>query len=160
MAGAGDRGRWNPRRDSSVRASLLADFRWNVACQVWIVLRKSAGMTCPSCNSPLESTARFCGVCGYRLAPNRPPVAMSSGLPQASKGIVRVPRAQPGQGQTPPPEAKPADPNRVVLNPSAQAQAQKQAARAAGSKPRTKSADDIYLNEVLNNRFKVESKIG
>jgi len=131
-------------------------------------------MTCPSCNSPLESNARFCGVCGYRLAPNRPPQALSSpGLPRP---IERVPRAQPGQAAAASAQAKPApaDPGKEVLNPSAQASKpgialppgqlaspglQGQPGRGP-AKSRTKSADDIYLNEVLNNRFKVESKIG
>ncbi len=42
-----------------------------------------------------------------------------------------------------------------MLNPSAQ----KQPARSP-SKSRPKSGDEIYINRVLNNRFKVESKIG
>jgi serine/threonine-protein kinase len=42
-----------------------------------------------------------------------------------------------------------------VLNPSAQ----KQPARSP-SKARPKSGDEIYINRVLNNRFKVESKVG
>jgi serine/threonine-protein kinase len=111
-------------------------------------------MTCPSCNSPLELTARFCGVCGYRLAPDRPPVGASPGLPQA---IERTPRPQPGPGA---PQARPLAPaaaSRAVINPSAQAP--KQPVRAA-LKPRSKSGDEIYIDQVLNNRFKVESKIG
>ena len=31
------------------------------------------GMNCPSCSSPLEPNARFCGVCGYRLQAKRAP---------------------------------------------------------------------------------------
>jgi len=132
-------------------------------------------MTCPSCNSPLESTARFCGVCGYRLAPSRPPlVASSPGIPRP---IERVPRAPLGQAGAPAAQAKPLvppDPGKDVLNPSGQGQGQLSRPGIAlppglaspgqpgrgPAKSRTKSADDIYLNEVLNNRFKVESKIG
>lgn len=114
-------------------------------------------MTCPSCNSPLEPNARFCGVCGYRLAPNRPPAFSSPGFPRPPDRPVR---AQPGQvpplssGAQPP---GPGDAVRGVLDSPAQAQASRQ---PAPPKPHGKATDDIYLNEVLNNRFKVESKIG
>ncbi len=96
----------------------------------------------------------------------------SPGLPRP---IERVPRGQPGQpGQAAAGSAKPLAPaDKDVLNPSGQASKpgiplpggqpapglQGQPGRAP-AKSRTKSADDIYLNEVLNNRFKVESKIG
>ena len=124
-----------------------------------MVLRKSGGMTCPSCNSPLEPTARFCGVCGYRLAPNRPlGGASSSGLQRPLE------RAQPAGLARPP---APADGPKGVSNPSGPPQGQGPAQPGSPKQPgrgiaksRTKSADDIYLNEVLNNRFKVESKIG
>lgn len=66
-------------------------------------------MNCPSCSSALESTARFCGICGYRL--------------QLAPTVVRA---------TP------------ALSPASKR-----------SKP-----DDAYISQVLNNRFKVESKIG
>src|SRR5262245_11961607 len=70
-------------------------------------------MTCPSCNSPLEPTARFCGVCGYKLAPNRPPPSASGG--EAGKTRMRGesgPAAGGARGQAayarqPAPEAKP-----------------------------------------------------
>ena len=39
-------------------------------------------------------------------------------------------------------------------------QAQKQPSSRAPAKPRKPSGDDVYLGQVLNNRFKVESKIG
>jgi serine/threonine-protein kinase len=42
----------------------------------------------------------------------------------------------------------------------AAAVAAKQAAVRASLKPRAKLGDEIYINQVLNNRFKVESKIG
>ena len=113
-------------------------------------------MKCPSCNSPLELTARFCGVCGYRLAPNRPPASAPSGPPPS---IERVPRVPAGQAAPLAKPARAADAGKAVLNPSAQAQAPKQPARPA-PKARSKSGDEIYINQVLNNRFKVESKIG
>src|SRR5512143_1451371 len=77
-------------------------------------------MTCPSCNSPLESNARFCGVCGYRLAPNRPPQAASS---PSLRPLERLPRAPLGQAAAVSAQAKPApaDAGKDVLNPSAQA---------------------------------------
>jgi len=80
-------------------------------------------MNCPSCSSPLESNARFCGVCGYRLqAPQAAPV------PQGGANInATAVKASPVR--TPRPKAKPV-------------------------------GDEIYLNQVLNNRFKIESKIG
>jgi eukaryotic-like serine/threonine-protein kinase len=123
-------------------------------------------MTCPSCNSPLEPNARFCGVCGYRLAPNRRPGSASSGPPHAVE-IARAPSPR-----TPAPALQPrpkpitplgsldGDPaGRAGQNPAGPGQAQKQAARPP-AKPRNKSSDDVYLGQVLNNRFKVESKIG
>jgi len=170
-------------------------------------------MTCPSCNSPLEPNARFCGVCGYRLAPNRRagPGAPSPGVPivervrgaQATPPSQSRPNRSPGpstpstppapsgaggasggarpatagqgrspplQGETPRPvvhaQASPASPAQGP----APAQAQRPAAGAAAgaaaaagralAKPRKPSGDDVYLGQVLNNRFKVESKIG
>src|SRR5262249_34990879 len=54
--------------------------------------------------------------------------------------------------------AQPAqDPVKRVFNPSA---LPSPAVRSAAKPPRTKTSDDIYLNQVLNNRFRVESKIG
>ncbi len=103
-------------------------------------------MNCPSCNTPLEPNARFCGVCGYRLqvkqaqpAPGagavKPagqvagrPVTPASGAPQA--------KAPPGSAPKPGPKPGPAGPR---------------------GRPK---GDEIYINQVLNNRFKVESKIG
>ncbi len=93
-------------------------------------------MNCPSCSSSLEPNARFCGVCGYRLQAVRA-AAPAAASPPSANGI---PRAQ-------------APPSGAAAAPKPQAQ------RPPG-KPRPKSADEIYINQVLNNRFKVESKIG
>ena len=86
-------------------------------------------MNCPSCSSPLEPTARFCGVCGYRLQP-------AAAKPAASNGV------------SPPMAAKPAP---------AQAQAQKPKPKPIS---RLSRGDEMYIGQTLNNRFKVESKIG
>ncbi len=95
-------------------------------------------MNCPSCTTPLEPNARFCGVCGYRLqAPRQPnsggtpqPVVTRTATPPA--GNQQFVRSQtPGQGA----KARPAPKSRM-------------------------KGDEIYIDAVLNNRFKVESKIG
>jgi len=98
-------------------------------------------MNCPSCSSPLEPNARFCGVCGHRLAPNRPPVGAS--------GPARL---------NTPAGGTPARPN-VATPPGASPQAQAQKPRPA-PKPRPKIGDEVYIGQTLNNRFKIESKIG
>jgi eukaryotic-like serine/threonine-protein kinase len=129
-------------------------------------------MTCPSCNSPLEPTARFCGVCGHRQAPNRAAPAGSSapaGAPQAARAPALAakpsPSAQPRRaaspvfpGGAPALQARPANPDggKAVLTPPGQ----KPGPRAAPKPSRPKSGDEIYIDQVLNNRFKVESKIG
>jgi serine/threonine protein kinase len=102
-------------------------------------------MTCPSCNSPLEPNARFCGVCGYRLAPNRPPPP-ASGVAPRNAARPPQPLAQPDVNAGTAGKAGPP--------PSVHGQK-----RPAG-KSRTKPADDIYIDQALNNRFRVESKIG
>ncbi len=105
----------------------------------------SHGMNCPSCNSSLEPNARFCGVCGYRLQPARSAAPAGASAPPAT-GNPRT--------QTPPAGAP-----RPGSQPSAAPKPQQQAPRPA-PKARPKSGDEIYINQVLNNRFKVESKIG
>jgi len=125
-------------------------------------------MMCPSCNSQLEPNARFCGVCGYRIAPSRPPgaVAGTAGqtqerLPRAASapaGLASAAPARPGSTR-PPSSSEAANRGALPLAPAPAGGAPKQAARAA-PKPRPKSGDEIYINQVLNNRFKVESKIG
>jgi serine/threonine-protein kinase len=121
-------------------------------------------MNCPSCNSPLESNARFCGVCGYRLQPTRPsPLQGSSPALATGASGARKPAPSPVAGA----RAVSADSSAgMALRPGGaqKAPAAGQAQRAPGqAQPRLKSKpkpEDIYLNQVLNNRFKVESKIG
>src|ERR1051326_5412916 len=88
-------------------------------------------MNCPSCSSPLEPNARFCGVCGYRLQANRP--------------------APNGPRSNTPPSGQPAG---IKAQGSSPAQ---KPGRAVKARPK---GDEVYIGQVLNNRFKVESKIG
>ena len=94
-------------------------------------------MNCPSCSSPLEPNARFCGVCGYRLqarpAAPRPQTPASGIKPPGA--VARPQPIGPGAGSRPVAKPRPVAPKRPM-------------------------GDDIYLNQVLNNRFKIESKIG
>jgi serine/threonine-protein kinase len=89
-------------------------------------------------------------VCGYRLQANRAtPSPASSGSGSASTRPAPV-------GSAPPRVATP--PAGIAKTPQPpQGGPQKTQARAA---PRRGKGDDIYLETVLNNRFKVESKIG
>jgi serine/threonine-protein kinase len=68
----------------------------------------------------------------------------------------------PGVAQAQAVSAAPAQPSAQPPAPSAQA-GKPAAAGAAGrapAKPRKPNSDDVYLGQVLNNRFKIESKIG
>ncbi|HEY5933739.1 MAG TPA: serine/threonine-protein kinase [Kofleriaceae bacterium] len=99
-------------------------------------------MNCPSCQTPLEPNARFCGVCGYRLQG-----AQASPAPAAS--APRAPAvAAPKVAQAP-----------VRSGPVGGPSPQKAQVRVPKSRLPAKG-DEIYINQVLNNRFKVESKIG
>ena len=138
-------------------------------------------MMCPSCNSQLEPNARFCGVCGYKVAPSRPPAAALGGAGQTAERLPRAASVPAGLASVPPAAARPAPATRPATRPPASrppgtrppatrppaaadgasgAQAAKPAARAAPKPSRSKSGDEIYIDQVLNNRFKVESKIG
>ncbi len=99
-------------------------------------------MNCPSCGTPLEPNARFCGVCGYRLQPKP-----AAGAPAPSAPAVSPPRAA-----SPPAGAIGAS---VPAAPGAPKPPQKP--RPA---PHRLKGDEIYIGTTLNNRFKVESKIG
>jgi eukaryotic-like serine/threonine-protein kinase len=105
-------------------------------------------------------------VCGYKVGPNRPPGAISGSMPK----IVERPRSpsQGGQLKAPvlagPPAPHASDGARGAASAAAKPareplQVQAQKARAV-AKPKAKTGDEIYIDQVLNNRFKVESKIG
>jgi eukaryotic-like serine/threonine-protein kinase len=106
-------------------------------------------MNCPQCSSPLEQTARFCGVCGYRLQAAQPQAKPQQPLPQA-RLVPHIARDRE--------PALPAPP-KVAATPQNQAQA-KPKPKPGPYIPKKPPGDEIYLNQVLNNRFKVESKIG
>src|SRR5687767_9975976 len=102
-------------------------------------------MNCPSCSSPLEPNARFCGVCGYRLQASRPapspgPVSGQQLRPASSPVIASTNTPAAGSSAVKPQPSQPSQ--------------QQQRPRPRGTR------DDIYIDTVLNNRFKVESKIG
>ncbi|HEU0029515.1 MAG TPA: serine/threonine-protein kinase [Kofleriaceae bacterium] len=112
-------------------------------------------MNCPSCNSPLEQNARFCGVCGYRLQARAP-----AGQPGA-QGNQQVPAT----ARSPNAPASPRAPSPPIAVQSGRGQSLPAAAIAASPKPGARpkarpKGDEIYINAVLNNRFRVESKIG
>src|SRR5262245_22888764 len=98
-------------------------------------------MTCPSCHSPLEQNARFCGVCGYRLQ------ARSASPPHggSARQIPNTPAPNAPQVAKASPQGKP------------HAAAGPPGARLPKARPKV---DEIYINQKLNNRFLVESKIG
>ena len=105
-------------------------------------------MNCPSCSTPLEPNARFCGVCGYRLQARAAPAGGGPGAAGSSpraQSPIAAPIELGRAGAVQPPRA------------NANAGAPKQAPRG---KPRATKGDEIYINQVLNNRFKIESKIG
>jgi eukaryotic-like serine/threonine-protein kinase len=93
-------------------------------------------MNCPSCNAALEPNARFCGVCGHQLSAAEAAARGAGGTSGASDKTVR---ARPASAA--PPSALPA------------------AAKSEPFNPGGKSVDP-FLGTVLNNRFKIESKIG
>ncbi|MEJ7603976.1 MAG: serine/threonine-protein kinase [Kofleriaceae bacterium] len=99
-------------------------------------------MNCPSCHTPLEPNARFCGVCGYRLQGSQPNPAPVISRSPALKVSTLPPKNVASAGGSTIPSSSP-----------------KQPARVPKSRPIPKG-DEIYVGEVLNNRFKVESKIG
>jgi serine/threonine-protein kinase len=88
-------------------------------------------------------------VCGYRLqakqAPNpggAPPRAQSPLAAPVSLGPAGAPQAPRAAGGAAAGQGKPPQ------------------AQAPRAKPRATKGDEIYINQVLNNRFKIESKIG
>ncbi|MGE0550045.1 MAG: protein kinase [Kofleriaceae bacterium] len=106
-------------------------------------------MNCPSCSAALENNARFCGVCGYRLQAPRAPTPAPGATIASASGVPVV--AQSGHGPAP---------ARAAVAPQPQAQPRPQP-QPSPQRPKTRSQmDDLFLNSVLNNRFKIESKIG
>jgi serine/threonine protein kinase len=126
-------------------------------------------MNCPSCNSQLEQNARFCGVCGYRLQTTRP-APLQGSSPSISTGAqpARKPAPSPvagaravaaADGSSPGLAFKGAGGGGQRIQAQTPGQALQKAPGQARLKPKPKP-EDIYLNQVLNNRFRVESKIG
>ena len=105
-------------------------------------------MNCPSCNTPLEPNARFCGVCGYRLqGAKASPAAAAAPRPAAAA----APKLSPSPGSS----------GHRVNAGAASPNSSPNKTQARVPKPRLPAkGDEIYINQVLNNRFKVESKIG
>ena len=67
-------------------------------------------MVCQTCQTPLEPNARFCGVCGHRLAPAAPAAALAGPVGVASPApipSVRAPAAVPKAALV---RVEPADP--------------------------------------------------
>ncbi len=93
-------------------------------------------MQCPQCRSQLEANAHFCGVCGYRLQPAPAPARAAAGSPAPPVASA----ASAGAAPQKPAGGSPQKPRSAI-------------------KPRSK-VDDLYIGQTLNNRFKVESKIG
>ena len=112
-------------------------------------------MNCPSCSSPLEPNARFCGVCGYRLQAARAPAA---GTPANSPAQPSQAVSRPGAGSGQQPGGQLRVNTPPAGTPKPQGSSGQKTPRPAPR--RGASRDDIYIDTVLNNRFKVESKIG
>ena len=103
-------------------------------------------MNCPSCQTPLPPGARFCGVCGHQLQVAAPaatprPVATRPGSQPNPMGPPSSPAGGASRGSEPvirPPGVKPGIPG-------------------LGAR---KKAEDPYVGQTLNDRFKIESKLG
>src|SRR5262245_57827902 len=96
-------------------------------------------MTCPSCNTALEPNARFCGVCGHQIS------AESAAVPKPASGggpaAAGQPAAAAGNDIKATRVARPANKTGEPFNPAGK-------------------STDPFIGQVLNNRFKIESKIG
>ncbi len=79
-----------------------------------------ASPTCPRCKSPLRTTSRFCGVCGYDLMLT----FTSEDVPAPPVAAAPTPAAPPAAGAAPhpaaapPPPAYPASPHTMLLDDS------------------------------------------
>jgi serine/threonine-protein kinase len=129
----------------------------------------------------LEPAARFCGVCGHRLegAPSRPspqPGAKAGSTPKPQLGGTGSAKAGANVvARTPQPQPQPqAQPETAYRAPSPPAGGHVRAQiPAAGSGPKPKPAiggvkprgpapkdADMYIGQLLNGRFRIDSKIG
>ena len=87
-------------------------------------------MKCPSCATQLDDSARFCGVCGHRLDEPLRPKPRSA-VPAAGRPAEKKLQVRPGT--------------------------------APGDLPQDmfgSSSEDPYIGTMLNNRFKIEAKLG
>ena len=91
-------------------------------------------MNCPSCQSPLPPAARFCGVCGHQITT---PAAAPAKAPSVSApAAAKAPPGAPGGAAAPKPPG------------------------GLGLRGRPKDGSDPFIGQLLNNRFKIESKLG
>jgi eukaryotic-like serine/threonine-protein kinase len=113
-------------------------------------------MNCPSCSTPLEPGARFCGVCGHRLegGANTPPPQLT-GRPQQAQAQARPAPVAETQYRSP---AAPARSPATGATPKPPPKAQMSAPKQPKLPP--KAGEDLYLGQSLNGRFRVDSKIG
>ncbi len=106
-------------------------------------------MNCPSCHAALEPNARFCGVCGHQIS--------------AAEAAAHAPARAPALAPAPAPAT--AQPPQVAGGDGAEKTVRARPATAAPPakpgpfNPAGKSVDP-FLGQVLNSRFKIESKIG
>jgi serine/threonine-protein kinase len=107
-------------------------------------------MNCPSCKTDLGPGAKFCGICGARLDG---PAASASPSPQpmAPKVAPAAPQSRPagkggGGGLSHAPEpSRSSGPAPMPVG---------------GLDPHLGGGDDPYIGQTLNNRFRIESKLG
>ena len=99
-------------------------------------------VSCPKCATPLESGARFCGVCGNRLDEPRPPAPdrFDGAATAMDKPSLKLPLSGHRPAVTPPAPAK--------------------APPVARATPKPMKPEDPYIGSVLNGRFTVEAKLG
>ena len=112
-------------------------------------------MNCPSCKSPLEPNARFCGVCGYRLP--------ADGRAASPNPGAKPRPATPGSGQPVRPITPAGGSPKLVQGTANAERTPKPPMRAAPAAAKSRAApkgDDVHLGKLLNNRFKIESKVG
>jgi eukaryotic-like serine/threonine-protein kinase len=131
-------------------------------------------MKCPKCGSEQDAAARFCGVCGNKML--APAAAQPGGgpalaqQPAATKPLAPQPAAaarpmaQPAMGTPPAPRA-PQGSSQVPRQPAAPSPAPAQTASVAPKgnnfiNPGTNPGKDPFIGQVLNGRYRVETKLG